>query len=86
MAFGLTATPMYKWIKYGMRVLLFALQDHPHAKVEPPTADKVSTYATAIAKKHPPLLPHKVWAACDGLKTSLQKSANWGKQNKNYDG
>ena len=86
MAFGLTATPMYKWIKYGRRVLLFALQDHPHAKVEPPTADEVSTYATAIAKKHPPLLPHKVWAACDGLKTPLQRSGNWAKQNQNFNG
>ena len=25
MAFGLTSTPMYKWIQFGRRVLLFAL-------------------------------------------------------------
>ena len=28
MAFGLTATPMYKWLKFGCRVLLFAIQHH----------------------------------------------------------
>ena len=46
MAFGLTATPMYKWIKYGRRVLLFALQHHPHAKLALPTPEKVESYAS----------------------------------------
>jgi hypothetical protein len=86
MAFGLTATPMYKWIKFGRRVLLFALQHHPHAKVSLPTTDEIRVYSAAISAKHPPLLPHNVWAACDGLKVPLQKSANWAIQNQFYNG
>jgi hypothetical protein len=86
MAFGLTATPMYKWIKFGRRALLFALQHHPHAKVSLPTAQEVDRYAAAIASRHPPLRPHKVWAAADGLKILLQRSSDWAIQNQHHNG
>eukprot|EP00536_Pseudo-nitzschia_multiseries_P013832 jgi/Psemu1/36545/gm1.36545_g len=32
LVFGLTASPMYRWLKFGRKLLLFALQNHPAAK------------------------------------------------------
>ena len=86
MAFGLTSTLMYKWIKFGRRVLLFALQNHPHAKVYSPSAKDIDHYSDAFAERHPPLIPHRVWAACDGLKIPVQRSANWAIQNQFFNG
>jgi len=37
MAFGLTSTPMYKWLQFSRRVLRYILQKHPLAAVTPPT-------------------------------------------------
>ena len=60
MAFGLTSTPMYKWIKFGQRILLFVLQNHPSAKINPPSEDDLQKYVNAIAAKYPVLGDKKV--------------------------
>eukprot|EP00536_Pseudo-nitzschia_multiseries_P009850 jgi/Psemu1/67168/estExt_Genemark1.C_2860047 len=69
-AFGLTASPMYRWLKF---VCL-------------PNEQEIQQYIDAIAAKYPTLCPHRVWAACDGLKLHLQQSGNWTKQNQYYNG
>eukprot|EP00536_Pseudo-nitzschia_multiseries_P002542 jgi/Psemu1/63698/estExt_Genemark1.C_340067 len=85
-AFGITASPMYRWLKFGRKVLLTALQDHPAAKVCLPNEQETQQYIDAIAAKYPSLCPHRVWAACDGLKLHLQQSGDWTKQNQYYNG
>ena len=85
-AFGLTASNMYGWLRFGRRVLLYSLQNHPAAKVRPPTEEDIESYVTAIASKYPLLGEERVWAACDGLKLPLQQSSNWFKQNMYYNG
>jgi hypothetical protein len=84
MAFGTTSTPLYKWLKFGRRVLLFALQHVPQAKVTLPTGEEISDYVQAINNKYPVLTD--VWAACDGLKLKIQASGNYLKQNHYYNG
>mmetsp|Transcript_15572 Transcript_15572/g.23047 ORF Transcript_15572/g.23047 Transcript_15572/m.23047 type:complete len:284 (-) Transcript_15572:82-933(-) len=86
MAFGLTSTPMYKWLKFSRQVLLFALQKHPLGKVIPPTQSEVDSYIKAIGAEYPILERHNVWGAADGLKVHLQKSSNWAIQNQFYNG
>eukprot|EP00536_Pseudo-nitzschia_multiseries_P013120 jgi/Psemu1/34235/gm1.34235_g len=52
-AFGLTASPMYRWMKFGRKLLLFALQHHPAAKVCLPNEEETQQYVNAIAAKDP---------------------------------
>jgi hypothetical protein len=73
---------MYKWLKFGRRVLLSVLQKHPQAMVIEPSALEVMEYQAAIEAKYPVL--KGVWAACDGLKLPLQQSTNWGIQSYYY--
>ncbi len=84
MAFGTMLTPLYKWLKFGRRVLLFALQHVPQAKVTLPTGEEISDYVQAINNKYPVLTD--VWAACDGLKLKIQALGNYLKQNHYYNG
>jgi hypothetical protein len=48
MAFGLTCTPMYNWLKFGRRVLLACLLKHDTARVTAPTANEIEAYKEAI--------------------------------------
>jgi hypothetical protein len=84
MAFGTTSTPLYKWLKFGRRVLLSALQHVPQAKVSLPTGEEVHSYIQAINAKYPVL--ENVWGACDGLKLMIKASTNYLKQNYYYNG
>ena len=84
MAFGLTSTPMYKWLKFGRRVLLCAIQKHPLVRLAKITEDEIRTYQEAISRKYPIL--EDVWGACDGLKLPIQASGNWLIQNQYYNG
>eukprot|EP00534_Pseudo-nitzschia_fraudulenta_P002957 CAMPEP_0201120184 /NCGR_PEP_ID=MMETSP0850-20130426/4264_1 /ASSEMBLY_ACC=CAM_ASM_000622 /TAXON_ID=183588 /ORGANISM="Pseudo-nitzschia fraudulenta, Strain WWA7" /LENGTH=76 /DNA_ID=CAMNT_0047386217 /DNA_START=761 /DNA_END=991 /DNA_ORIENTATION=- len=76
MAFGLNSTPIYKWIKFGRRILLFVLQNHPFAKIRPPSEEDLKNYVSAIAVKHPALADEKVWGAAGGMKLQLQQSSD----------
>ena len=68
LAFGLTSTPMYKWLRFSRKTLLYALQHHPNARVVLPNGFDVSNYSAAIANKYPVLRQYRVWGAADGLK------------------
>eukprot|EP00536_Pseudo-nitzschia_multiseries_P013094 jgi/Psemu1/34130/gm1.34130_g len=58
--FGLTASPVYRWLKIGRKLLVSALQDHPAAKVCLPNEEEMQQYINAIAAKYPALGPHRV--------------------------
>eukprot|EP00536_Pseudo-nitzschia_multiseries_P015274 jgi/Psemu1/41848/gm1.41848_g len=66
MAFGLTSSVVYKWLKFSRKVLLFVLQKHPKAMVKAPTEEEVEEYIAVI-----------VWAATDGLKVKIQHLLDW---------
>lgn len=84
LAFGLTSTPMYKWLKFGRRILLSVLQHVPEAKVKQPTQQEFLEYSNAIEEKYP--LLQQVWGAADGLKLHIQQSGNYLIQNRYYNG
>ena len=84
--FGLTSSPMYRWIKFGRRVLLYAIQHVPTAKVYPPTSVEIEGYIAALGVKYPIIGEERVWGAADGLKLKLQQSSNYAIQNHNYNG
>ena len=55
MAFGLTSTVMYKWLKFSRRVMIFALHKHLDAMVSVPTEQEVDGNVEAIGRKYPRL-------------------------------
>eukprot|EP00536_Pseudo-nitzschia_multiseries_P010837 jgi/Psemu1/27214/gm1.27214_g len=71
-AFGLTASPMYRWLKFGRKLLLFCLPTNE----EEETQQYYYIDVTIAAKYPPPALgPHRVWAACNGLKLHIQQQS-----------
>ena len=86
MAFGLTSSPMYSWLKFSRWILLYGLQYHPSAKISLPSSDDIEKYVEAIGAKYFALHAHRVWSAMDGLKLRLQKSTDWAIQNRYYNG
>ena len=82
----MTSSSLYQWLGFGRRALLYAIQNHPDAKVIPPTDDEIDLFIRAIEGQYHLLGEERVWAACDGLKLPLQQSKNWYVQNPNYNG
>jgi len=77
MVFGLTSKPLYKWLKYSRKVLLYVLQNHPDAIIRPPSDEEVEAYVAATGRNYEALRTKRVWGAADGLKVKLQHSNNW---------
>ena len=69
--FGLTVNCLSLWLRYGRRLLLKILRDHPLAKVKMPTEDEIRDFEAAIAAKYPAL--KNCWGAMDGLKLRLER-------------
>ena len=59
-AFGLTSTQMYMWLKFSRKILLSVLQNHPLAAVTTPTESEITEYMAVIAKNFPVLEQHRV--------------------------
>ncbi len=70
--FGLTQTVMQQFLKFGKRVLLSVLQGHPDAKIQKPTAAEALAYSNVVTAQYD-YVPD-IWAACDGLKLTMQAS------------
>ena len=84
MMFGQTSTPMYKWLKFGRKVLLHVLSRHDAAKVKLPTAAESEGFKAAVAEKYP-YCPD-VWGAGDGLKLFIDAPTSYSKQLRYYNG
>ena len=84
MIFGLTSTPLYKWLKFSRKVLLFVLHKHPNSIITSPTDEEVDAYVSAIERKYQTLGTKRVWGAADGLKVKLEHSTNWAIQSMYY--
>lgn len=74
--FGLTATPLGLWLRFGVRILNFVLRKHADARVCVPSEDTIIAYMDAIAAKYPLLGEENVWCVCDGLKLYLEQSGD----------
>jgi hypothetical protein len=79
--FGLTQTPLERWLKFGKRCLFVALKDY---KPKLPSADDIAAYKDAIAAKYPHA--EDVAFAVDGCKMNIQAPTNDLKQSQFYNG
>ena len=80
MAFGMTFSPIYLWLKFSHRILLTDLQNHPSAKICALSSDKHEEYINAIGNNYKNLCRLRVWGAADGLKIQLQGTRDWATQ------
>lgn len=62
------------WLKFGIRILLKILREHPNAKVALPTAPEVGSFQESVGSKYPYL--NEVWGTCDGLNLNLEQSGD----------
>jgi hypothetical protein len=70
--FGVTASVLSLWLRFGRRVLVRILRNHPKARVEMPDGNEIESFKKAINDKYPTLT--NVWASMDGLKLYLQQA------------
>ena len=73
---------MYKWLKFGHKVLLHILCRGTDIVIRLPMSDHMIFYQSAIGSKYPNVA--EVWAAADGLKLFIQAVGKGSKQNKYY--
>jgi hypothetical protein len=79
--FGLTLTPMVKWLRFAKVCLFEALADFAPKM---PSVEQTRRYMDAIGRRYPHVA--SVAFAADGLKLPIQPPANDVKQNKFYNG
>ena len=82
--FGQTSTPLYKWLKFGRKVLLHVLSRDSRAKVELPSAEQVNEFQQCVGEKYPYCA--EVWGAGDGLKLFIEPPLSYQKQLRYYNG
>jgi hypothetical protein len=82
--FGMTATSVSLYLRFGRRILIEALKGEPLAAIKVPSIESIRTYQAAIMEKHPAL--DGVWCCMDGLKLYLQQAGNATTQNNFYNG
>ena len=70
--FGVTGTPISKWIVFGRRVLVRVLQKHPHSCVCFPHSDVTATMMQAVHDRHPHL-PFVAFTA-NGVKLYIESA------------
>ena len=68
--FGMTANPVSVWLRFGRRLLVKVLQNHPDAEVRMPTRSEIASFKAVIREKYPVL--KNVWGAMDGLKVLIE--------------
>lgn len=84
MLFGMTATCVSVYLRFGRRILIKVLQSQDNSAIRLPTEQQVEEYKTAIKERHP--LLENVWCTMDGLKVLLQRARNNKIQNMYYNG
>lgn len=84
MIFGMTASNLSVWLRFGRRILVLVLKNHPLARVEMPSYDEVEEFKAAISALYPRL--QTVWGAVDGLKLRMHVPGEDNKQSMFYNG
>ena len=73
--FGLTATPLNLWLKFGRMVIVKVLPKHQYARINcDPSASCVQGWKDAFASMYPHL--EDVYCVADGLKLLLESTDN----------
>jgi len=73
--FGLTATPLNLWLKFGRMVLVKVLRSNVYGRVErDPSQETVDSWKDAITSMYPSL--KDVYCVADGLKLMLESTDN----------
>ena len=79
--FGLTYTPMERWLAFGKKCLFTSLSEY---KPTYPSVQKVEAYKAALSVKYRHTAD--VAFACDGVKLNIEKPGDHYKQSKYYNG
>jgi hypothetical protein len=82
--FGVTASSLSLWLRFGRRMLIQALRTNELAVVALPTAEELQGFVAAVTRKYPAL--QNCWGAMDGLKIRLECAGNSQMQNLFYNG
>ena len=83
--FGMTASSVSMYLRFGRRILIEVLKAEPAAAIMIPSELKIQDeYKDAIREKHP--LLSDVWCCMDGLKLYLQQAGKSTVQNNFYNG
>jgi hypothetical protein len=70
--FGLSHSCLNLWLRFGMRIVVNILCEHPLARVRMPSREEVTAFQQATAAKYPSLTD--VWGTLDGLNLNLQST------------
>ena len=70
--FGLTSSVLSSWMRFGQRILIKALKNDPHARVEMPTDAELASFVTSVATKYPPCVLRRRWE----IQTTVNGSTN----------
>jgi hypothetical protein len=84
LVFGMTHTPLGKYLQFARRIILKVLKKHPLAEIKMPTMEKLEEYRQAIHRRHP-ALPN-VWGTMDGLKCLIERPGNEITESRFYNG
>ena len=84
MIFGMTATNVSVYLRFGRRLVIRILHKHPEAKLGIPSDEKIKQYQEAIGSRHKNL--KNVWCTMDGLKLLLEQAPDCVIQNNFYNG
>jgi hypothetical protein len=75
---------MYVWLKFGRRGLFIVLRNHPMARVQMPTEQKIEDLKAACMERHP--LLKDVYCCMDGLKLYFESTEDLDEQCMFYNG
>lgn len=82
--FGMTMTPVGKYLQFARRIIVHVLVNDPNAKIVMPTHDKLEEYRQMINHRHPALVD--VWGTMDGVKVTIQQASDYLAQSEFYNG
>jgi hypothetical protein len=70
--FGLSHSCLNLWLRFGMRIVINILRDHPLEHVRMPLQEEVLAFQQATMAKYPSL--PEVWGTLDGLNLNIQST------------
>jgi hypothetical protein len=82
--FGLTMTPVGKYLQFARRILVKILKAHPMGRIQLPNAQKLEEYRSMIHSRHP--LLDNVWGTMDGIKVRIEVAPDEIVQSRFYNG
>jgi hypothetical protein len=82
--FAMTYTNLDDYLLFSKRIIVRILRNHPMARVQIPSSEKIEEYKEMVHHRHPFLLD--IWCTMDGLKLMLKQSGNGLIQEQFYNG